>query len=52
MSVFGSKIGILHGTTGEWMLNVTNSPVRAYEAFDHFDRLTGKFSFFVNFMNL
>ncbi|KAK2580344.1 hypothetical protein KPH14_001241 [Odynerus spinipes] len=32
VSMYGSKMGILHGSTGEWLLNITNSPSFAYHA--------------------
>ncbi|XP_076632618.1 uncharacterized protein LOC143347391 [Colletes latitarsis] len=36
VSMYGSKIGIIHGTSGEWLLNVTNSPSLAFEALNNF----------------
>nr|XP_012151290.1 PREDICTED: uncharacterized protein LOC100883936 isoform X2 [Megachile rotundata] len=36
VSTYGSKIGIIHGTTGEWLLNVTNSPSLAFETLTNF----------------
>ncbi|XP_034943326.1 uncharacterized protein [Chelonus insularis] len=33
ISKFGSKIGFLHGTTAEWLLNITDSPSRVHEEF-------------------
>ncbi|KZC14462.1 hypothetical protein WN55_06922 [Dufourea novaeangliae] len=36
VSMYGSKIGIMHGTSGEWLLNVTNSPSLAFEALNNF----------------
>lgn len=32
ISVYGSQMGILHGSTGKWLLNVTNSPSSAYHS--------------------
>ncbi|KAK0096904.1 hypothetical protein PV326_003925 [Microctonus aethiopoides] len=36
VSMFGSKIGFLHGITGEWILNVTESPSLAHQAIVNF----------------
>ncbi|XP_011864276.1 PREDICTED: uncharacterized protein LOC105560094 isoform X2 [Vollenhovia emeryi] len=32
VSMYGSKMGILHGASGQWLLNVTSSPSLAYYA--------------------
>lgn len=36
VSMYGSKMGVIHGTSGEWMLNVTNSPSTAFQALNNF----------------
>ncbi|XP_020295729.1 uncharacterized protein LOC109860805 isoform X2 [Pseudomyrmex gracilis] len=40
VSVYGSKMGILHGTSGQWLLNVTNSPSLAYYAVSNFTKIS------------
>ncbi|KAI4487516.1 hypothetical protein M0804_005665 [Polistes exclamans] len=40
VSIYGSKIGILHGSTGNWLLNVTNRPSVAYEAIYNFTKVS------------
>ncbi|KOX72474.1 hypothetical protein WN51_01574 [Melipona quadrifasciata] len=36
VSMYGSKMGVIHGTSGEWLLNVTNSPSTAFQALNNF----------------
>lgn len=36
ISMYGSKMGIIHGTSGEWLLNVTNSPSIAFQTLNNF----------------
>ncbi|XP_035730991.1 uncharacterized protein LOC118445508 isoform X1 [Vespa mandarinia] len=40
VSIYGSKMGILHGSTGNWLLNVTNSPSFAYETIYNFTKVS------------
>ncbi|XP_014480693.1 PREDICTED: uncharacterized protein LOC106747566 [Dinoponera quadriceps] len=40
ISMYGSKMGILHGTSGEWLLNVTESPSLAYHAVSNFSKIS------------
>ncbi|XP_068988935.1 uncharacterized protein [Bombus flavifrons] len=40
VSMYGSKMGIIHGTSGEWLLNVTNSPSIAFQALNNFTNTT------------
>ncbi|XP_047356971.1 uncharacterized protein LOC124951919 isoform X2 [Vespa velutina] len=40
VSIYGSKMGILHGSTGNWLLNVTNSPSFAYETIYNFTKIS------------
>ena len=40
VSMYGSKMGIIHGTSGEWLLNVTNSPSIAFQALNNFTNIT------------
>ncbi|XP_053999158.1 uncharacterized protein LOC128887365 [Hylaeus anthracinus] len=40
VSMYGSKMGIIHGTSGEWLLNVTNSPSLAFEALNNFTNIS------------
>ncbi|XP_012215810.1 uncharacterized protein [Linepithema humile] len=39
ISMYGSKMGIIHGTSGQWLLNVTNSPNFAYHAVSNFSTI-------------
>ncbi|XP_076757832.1 uncharacterized protein LOC143427508 [Xylocopa sonorina] len=36
VSMYGSKMGIIHGTSGEWLLNVTNSPSLVFQTLNNF----------------
>lgn len=36
VSVYGSKMGIIHGTSGEWSLNITNSPSLVFQTLNNF----------------
>ncbi|XP_078046277.1 uncharacterized protein LOC144474825 [Augochlora pura] len=36
VSMYGSKMGIIHGMSGEWLLNVTNSPSLVFDALNNF----------------
>ncbi|KOC62308.1 hypothetical protein WH47_04066, partial [Habropoda laboriosa] len=36
VSIYGSKMGIIHGTSGEWLLNVTDSPSLVFQALNNF----------------
>ncbi|CAL7941711.1 unnamed protein product [Xylocopa violacea] len=36
VSLYGSKMGIIHGTSGEWLLNVTNSPSLVFQTLNNF----------------
>ncbi|XP_031849277.1 uncharacterized protein LOC116434747 isoform X2 [Nomia melanderi] len=36
VSMYGSKMGIIHGTSGEWLLNVTNSPSLVFDSLNNF----------------
>ncbi|OAD54861.1 hypothetical protein WN48_06061 [Eufriesea mexicana] len=45
VSMYGSKIGIIHSTTGEWLLNVTNSPSTAFQALNKFTNDTWPMQF-------
>ncbi|EFN82873.1 hypothetical protein EAI_07317 [Harpegnathos saltator] len=40
ISMYGSKMGILHGQSGQWLLNVTNSPSLAYYAISNFTNIS------------
>ncbi|XP_032678685.1 uncharacterized protein LOC116847627 [Odontomachus brunneus] len=40
VSMYGSKMGILHGTSGQWLLNVTDSPSLAYYAVSNFTKIS------------
>lgn len=40
--MYGSKMGILDAT-GQWLLNVTNSPSLAYHAVFNFTKISCKF---------
>ncbi|KAI4497474.1 hypothetical protein M0802_007485 [Mischocyttarus mexicanus] len=40
VSIYGSKMGILHGSTGNWLLNVTNRPSLAYEVIYNFTKVS------------
>lgn len=40
VSTYGSKIGIIHGTSGEWLLNVTSSPSFAFETLTNFTNVS------------
>lgn len=40
-------MGILHGSTGNWLLNVTNSPSVAYETIYKFAKVSCKFLSFI-----
>ena len=40
ISMFGSKMGIIHGTSGEWLLNVTSSPSFAFQVINNFTNLS------------
>ncbi|XP_011349315.1 uncharacterized protein LOC105286222 isoform X2 [Ooceraea biroi] len=40
VSMYGSKMGILHGTSGQWLLNATNSPSLAYYAVSNFTKIS------------
>ena len=42
VSMYGSKMGVIHGTSGEWLLNVTNSPSTAFQALNNFSNATCK----------
>lgn len=46
--MYGSKMGIVHGTSGEWLLNVTNSPSTAFQALNNFTNAMCKICYFVN----
>lgn len=47
VSMYGSKMGIIHGTSGEWLLNVTNSPSIAFQALNNFTNTTCKIDCFI-----
>ncbi|XP_076375423.1 uncharacterized protein LOC117225430 [Megalopta genalis] len=36
VSMYGSKMGIIHGMSGEWLLNVTNSPSLVFNTLNNF----------------
>ncbi|XP_076648482.1 uncharacterized protein LOC143356564 isoform X2 [Halictus rubicundus] len=36
VSMYGSKMGIIHGRSGEWLLNVTNSPSLVFDTLNNF----------------
>ncbi|XP_039308640.1 uncharacterized protein LOC105198717 isoform X2 [Solenopsis invicta] len=40
ISMYGSKMGILHGTSGQWLLNVTSSPSLTYYALSNFKNIS------------
>ncbi|EFN72998.1 hypothetical protein EAG_11290 [Camponotus floridanus] len=40
ISMYGSKMGILDATSGQWLLNVTNSPSLAYHAVFNFTKIS------------
>lgn len=40
ISMYGSKMGIIHGTSGEWLLNVTSSPSFAFQVINNFTNLS------------
>lgn len=40
VSMYGSKMGILHGTSGQWLLNVTSSPSLAYYTISNFRNIS------------
>ncbi|XP_076168966.1 uncharacterized protein LOC143147535 [Ptiloglossa arizonensis] len=40
VSMYGSKMGIIHGTSGQWLLNVTNSPSLAFETLNNFTNIS------------
>ncbi|KAM0732479.1 hypothetical protein ACS0PU_002021 [Formica fusca] len=40
ISMYGSKMGILHATSGQWLLNMTNSPSLAYHAVSNFTKIS------------
>lgn len=48
VSMYGSKMGILHGTSGQWLLNVTDSPSLAYHAIYNFTKISCEFSYLSN----
>ncbi|XP_046595744.1 uncharacterized protein LOC107225502 isoform X1 [Neodiprion lecontei] len=40
VSMYGSRMGLLHGKTGEWLVNVTHSPSTIYYALKNFTQIT------------
>ncbi|XP_031784515.1 uncharacterized protein LOC100680378 isoform X1 [Nasonia vitripennis] len=40
VSVYGSKMGIVHGESGQWLLNVTGSPSEAHRAIKNLTDIT------------
>lgn len=40
VSMYGSKMGIIHGGSGKWLLNVTNSPSTAFQTLNNFTNTT------------
>ncbi|XP_034193344.2 uncharacterized protein LOC117610267 isoform X1 [Osmia lignaria lignaria] len=40
VSMYGSKIGIIHGTSGEWLLNITDSPSLAFETLNNLTNIS------------
>ncbi|KAL6440867.1 hypothetical protein ACFW04_003353 [Cataglyphis niger] len=40
ISMYGSKMGILHATSGQWLLNMTDSPSLAYYAVSNFTKIS------------
>ncbi|XP_071580984.1 uncharacterized protein [Temnothorax nylanderi] len=40
VSMYSSKMGILHGISGQWLLNVTSSPSLAYYAISNFRNIS------------
>ncbi|XP_076243007.1 uncharacterized protein LOC143184564 [Calliopsis andreniformis] len=40
ISMYGSKMGIIHGTSGDWLLNVTNSPSLAFQTLNNFTNIS------------
>lgn len=43
ISMYGSKMGIINSTSGEWLLNVTNSPSIAFQTLNNFTNVMCKF---------
>lgn len=43
VSMYGSKIGIIHGTSGDWLLNITDSPSLAFETLNNLTTIPCKF---------
>lgn len=41
--MYGSKMGILHATSGQWLLNMTDSPSLAYYAVSNFTKISCEF---------
>lgn len=41
--MYGSKMGIIDGTSGDWLLNVTNSPSLAFQTLNNFTDISCKF---------
>lgn len=46
--MYGSKMGILHGVSGQWLLNVTDSPSLAYYAVSNFTKISCEFFYLLN----
>ncbi|XP_012252675.2 uncharacterized protein LOC105684120 isoform X1 [Athalia rosae] len=40
VSTYGSRMGLLQGTTGEWLANVTHSPTTIFHALTNFSQIT------------
>lgn len=40
ISMYGSRMGLMHGATGEWLVNVTHSPTTIYHAVSNFTNIS------------
>lgn len=40
--MYGSKMGILHSASGQWLLNITSSPSLTYYAISNFRNISCK----------